>query len=261
MNVNGGANRTTSRRRRLPPVPPLRRTQWEQAYAELRRRILSLELAPGTPLSEVGVARELGTSPTPVRDALGRLHQQRLLESGPTRGYVVARLSIADVAELAEARFVLESAICQLAIERATPERILAARDIAARLEVPGLDQQALIDRNQDFHLAVAMMARNERLEHALYDVMEDSRRVFHLGLGALRVEDMVEAHRRLLDAIEAKDEVSARLVCEEEAFGTSERVVSQLVRTAATAGRHLEASLGYLTIERAAAPGEGRQK
>jgi DNA-binding GntR family transcriptional regulator len=263
MPVNVGAKPVPARRSRRPapsaPAQPQR--QWEQVYAELRRRILNLELSPGTPLSEASVARDLRMSPTPVRDALGRLHQQGLLEVGAGRRYAVARLSVGDVAELAEARFVLESAICRLAIERATPGDMEGARQVARRLEDPGLDQAALIDRNQDFHLAVAMMARNQRLVNALHALMEDSRRVFHLGLGALQVEDMVDAHRRLLDAVAQKDVAAARAVCEEEAFGTSERVVSQLVRGVSAASYHLGAAEASGIVIPPRSQGEGGTK
>lgn len=220
-----------------------RLSRWEEVRLDLRRRILCLDLSPGAPLTELGIAREYGISPTPARDALGRLHQEGFVTAGPGRRYTVARLSIADVAELAEIRFVLESGICRLAIDRADADGLARVRASAARIEEPDLGRPELIDRNQDFHLAVAGLTGNQLLVAELRRVLEDSRRVFHLGMNLLSVSEMVSAHGRLVAAIESGDLVTALDVCEEEALGTSERVVWQLVRGGTSAGRHLDAS------------------
>jgi len=227
MSVN---TRTAYDSERSPATQP-RRSHWEKVYRDTRQRILTLELAPGSSLSEISVAREFGISATPARDALGRLCQEGLVVVGPGRGYSVAGLSISDVAQLAEARYVVESGIVQVAIRRARPDQVAHIRTIAQRLEESDLDFGELIERNQDFHIAVAELTGNRRLIDMLRRVVDDSRRIFHLGITALPVEEMIGAHRRLIDAIESKDVVAALVVCEQEAYGTSERVVAQLIR------------------------------
>ncbi len=218
-------------------------SQWEAVYRETRRRILTLELAPGTPLSEITVAEEFGTSPTPARDALGRLRQEGLVVQARGRRYAVAGLSISDISELSELRFVLESGIVQIAIQRVTPDRLNHVRDVAGTLEEPGLGFSELIERNQDFHLAVAELTGNQRVTGALRRVLEDSKRIFHLGITALPVDEMVETHRRLVEAIERGDLDAAIGVCDIEAFGTAERVVGQLMRGVQVGGRHVQVS------------------
>ena len=222
---------------------PHRQSQWESVYHEIRRRILTLELLPGTPLSEIAVAQEFGTSPTPARDALGRLRQEGLVVLGRGRRYSVAGLSITDISELSELRFVLESGIARIVIRRATPEALLDVREVAARLEEKGLTSTEIIERNIAFHLAVAALADNQRLIDGLRRVLEDSMRIFHLGLTALPVEAMVETHRQYVDAIERGDAQTAMEVCDTEAFGTAERVVGQLMRGAQGLGRHVQVS------------------
>jgi DNA-binding GntR family transcriptional regulator len=228
-------------KRRRPEARP--ESQWEAVYRETRRRILTLELAPGTPLSEITVAQEFGTSPTPARDALGRLRQEGLVVLARGRRYSVAGLSINDISELSELRFVLESGIAQIVLRRAAAERLAHVREVAATLEAPGLTFTELIERNQDFHLAVAEMSDNARLVDALRRVLEDSKRIFHLGITALPVREMVETHRTLVDAIERGDLETAVHVCDVEAFGTAERVVGQLMRGAQVGGRHVSAT------------------
>ena len=76
----------------------------EKAYSYLRGRILSGELAPGTPLSEVSIARELGNSRGPLREAIRRLTGEGLLRPSPLGGSLVVDFSRRDVAELYELR-------------------------------------------------------------------------------------------------------------------------------------------------------------
>src|SRR3712207_1225805 len=83
--------------------------RWAYVYDNLRLRILTLELAPGASLTESLVAKELDVSPTPVRDALGRLCQDGLVEVVNGRGYRVAPLTVPDIAEICDLRFALES--------------------------------------------------------------------------------------------------------------------------------------------------------
>lgn len=225
MSVN-----VNSRKRPASGAPPAV-SQWEMVYLETRRRILTLELAPGTPLSEVAVAAEFGTSPTPARDALGRLRQEGLVVLERGRRYAVAGLTMSDISELSELRYVMETGIAQIAIRRATPERLEAVRAVARLLEEPGLTFTQRIERNEEFHLAVAGLTDNDRLVESLRRVLEDSKRIFHLGITGLTVEEMLETHRQLVDAIERGDLATAVHVCDIEAFGTAERVLSRLVR------------------------------
>jgi DNA-binding GntR family transcriptional regulator len=65
----------------------------DRAYEELRRRILRRDLAAGTVLAEAELARQLGMSRTPVRQALHLLLQEGLVEVGPRRQVVVRGIS------------------------------------------------------------------------------------------------------------------------------------------------------------------------
>src|SRR5580658_1688074 len=94
-----------------------KQARWADVYERLRRRILTLDLEPGTQLSESSLAVEYGVSPTPVRDALGRLSQENLVTTRPGRGYWVAPLEIRDLHQLAEFRFILERGVCEILIQ------------------------------------------------------------------------------------------------------------------------------------------------
>lgn len=107
----------------------------DEVYARLRAAIVTAELEPGRQLSENEVAGRFGVSRTPVREALVRLRDDRLVEIVPQLGTFVARIS--DRA-LADAQFVRESLECaaiRLAAERAQPADVLALKAILARQE------------------------------------------------------------------------------------------------------------------------------
>src|SRR5271157_1323834 len=80
----------------------------EKAYLYLRRKILSGELPAGIPLSEASIARELGNSRTPLREAIRRLAAEGFLRHIPNRGSMVVEFSKRDIAELYELREALE---------------------------------------------------------------------------------------------------------------------------------------------------------
>src|SRR5882757_10761310 len=89
------------------------------AYRRLKRLILTLELPPGTPMSEPMLMELLGAGRTPVREALRRLSDDRLVVIFPRRGLVVAQLGLSEVQQLYEARITIEKQTAFLAAERA----------------------------------------------------------------------------------------------------------------------------------------------
>ena len=108
-----------------------------QAYAALREAIVRAELEPGRQLSENELAASLGVSRTPVREALQRLRDDRLVEIVPQLGTFVSRISTRAVADAQFIREALECAAVRVAAGRVTPEDLealeqnLAAQDRA----------------------------------------------------------------------------------------------------------------------------------
>jgi DNA-binding GntR family transcriptional regulator len=214
--------------------------RWAVVYRELRSQILSLEIAPGSKLAEATLASTFGVSATPVRDALGRLCQEGLVQVGPGHGYHVAPLTVSDVAELCDLRFTLEIGAVRFAIERVGSADISYLRELSTRTGDTSLDAASLIQANIDFHLALAGTTGNQRLVSCLATVMESSTRFFRLGLSAFAEHPMQVGHDLLIDAIEARDLGAAIELCREEAYGSSERILAQLVRGPAPSARDL---------------------
>jgi DNA-binding GntR family transcriptional regulator len=136
------------------------------AYLELKQRIVSLALAPGSTIREANLQKQLGVGRTPMRDALQRLAHDGLLRIYPRRAIVVPKLGIAEVRELFEVRLALEPAAAALAAERLTRSdgetfRSLAA-DLRQKREQP--DASGFLQVDQAFHRAVAGFSCNALL-------------------------------------------------------------------------------------------------
>lgn len=156
----------------------------EKAYVYLRGKILSGELAPGAALSEVSIARELGNSRGPLREAIRRLTAEGMLRQSPTGGSVVVEFSRRDIAEMYELREALELYAAGKAAEHGLQpaeletiqrlvDEILLLRDEAAaagrdHLSVEGMKRFIRVDFQ--FHSTLVRAAANSRILKAVAD-------------------------------------------------------------------------------------------
>src|ERR687891_706069 len=104
----------------------------ERAYVELRDRIVTLRLAPGTVLREDDLMREMEIGRTPLREAVKRLALENLVAVQPRRGTFVSAVQAADIVNISEVRAELEAYAAELAAlrmdgtARVTAEQLLA---------------------------------------------------------------------------------------------------------------------------------------
>src|SRR5688572_32659560 len=96
-------------------------TEAVRLYRTLKREILSAAIAPGQPLAETELARQLGASRTPLREALIRLEADGLVRIEPRRGAFVQQLTVSDFLEINELRLVLEPYAARAAASRIDP--------------------------------------------------------------------------------------------------------------------------------------------
>lgn len=101
-------------------------TRTQRVTAAIRDLVLSGALQPGARLQEIGLAERLGVSRTPVREALGALCAEGLLEHIPNCGCVVRRITLKDVLDMFELRATLEAMAARIVAERGLPAAVLA---------------------------------------------------------------------------------------------------------------------------------------
>ena len=175
----------------------------DKAYHEIRGLIVSLELAPGALIDERELIGRLEIGRTPVREALRRLAHERLVEVYPRRGMFVTGVDVRDLARISEVRQALEPAAARLAAERAAADERDELRALLAGIGT-GVN---LIELDERIHRAVYRAAHNELMATTLGQYYVLALRIWSIALDrAHELEEAVEAHRTLLEAIQAGD-------------------------------------------------------
>lgn len=216
------------------PQPARRASGAHLVYAELRGRILTMELRPGQRLYEPELSAELQVSRTPLREALRLLLAEDLVDQLPTGGMVVRPVSATDIRELYGVRAVLEGLMTAAAAERLTGADEAALRGLIARNQrLVDLPEDAM-HAGHDFHLRVAEVAGHawaSRLHGQVDSHMSRYRAITN------RTQDRRSAalaeHEAILDALLARDAERARRLAEAHVLAA---------RDAALAGVRLEA-------------------
>jgi DNA-binding GntR family transcriptional regulator len=181
----------------------------DQAYYRIRELIVTLELAPGSLVSERDLMEQLDLGRTPIREALRALARERLVEVYPRRGMFVSGVDVRDLAGLSEVRLTLEPRAARLAAERATEAdraRIaILLKELDHVRDKP--DERALIDLDQRIHRHIYECTHNAFLAATLNEYYVLTLRIWFLALARVaRLEDAVREHRELLLSIRAGD-------------------------------------------------------
>jgi DNA-binding GntR family transcriptional regulator len=177
----------------------------DQAYYRIRELIVSLELRPGSPISERELMERLGLGRTPVREALRALARECLVDVYPRRGMFVSRVDVGDLAGLSEVRAALESHAARVAAERASETDRALIAELLEELDGAGgeLGERMLIDLDQRIHRHIYRCTHNAFLEATLDEYYVLTLRIWFLVLDRVaRLEQAVGEHRDLLEAI-----------------------------------------------------------
>ncbi|MCD2173587.1 GntR family transcriptional regulator [Rhizobium sp. C4] len=205
----------------------------EQAYAILRERIITGDLAPGTEVSEPELAEHLEMSKTPVREALGRLCVEGFMEAYPRRGYRVSPVTIKDMNDLFSVRGVLEGTAAGLAAENLTVEELDQLDELADASYVMGeeVSTRTFVSRNEGFHALIAQGSRNQRLYALVMSHLEECARLFYMGTRLRDINpETSNDHHRILAHLRARDAEKARLAIMEHNENTRKGLLAALI-------------------------------
>lgn len=196
------------------------------AYAHIQQKIASRAWSGGTAVSELAVAKELGISRTPIREAMTQLTSEGLLEQTPNRGAVVVQPTRRDILELYELREALEVfAVGKAASQRVRPSDLDRLRHLADEIlglrDELGKSSGATLNSHQmsrftatdlAFHSLLMRAASNSRISK----VVNDTRlliRIFglrHRGHNRHDLERIAGEHRAIADAVGSGDKPHA---------------------------------------------------
>jgi DNA-binding GntR family transcriptional regulator len=187
----------------------------DRAYVELRDQIVTLTLAPGAPLNEEALGRELQLGRTPLREAVKRLALENLVAVYPRRGTFVTEINITDLAHVSDVRAQLEGHAAYRAAQRLTPELREELDALLAELAEPGTSAAAaLMELDARIHRFVYRGAGNPYLRETLERYLNLSLRIWYLVLGRLpHLFERVHEHGQLLEAIRDGEADRARAI------------------------------------------------
>lgn len=202
----------------------------QQAYQAIKQKIVSLELTPGSVINEAGLREELDLGRTPIREALQRLAQEKLVLIVPRRGMFVSEIGITDLQKLFEARLVIEPFAACRAARRGTAKHWA---DMAAALaEGETADNKKLITIDAKCHEIIFEAADNQFLSDALTTMYALSLRLWYFSLAQIgNMQDAVLEHRLIMDALEAKNGDEAARLMEKHIRAFQEELQSVMLK------------------------------
>ena len=189
----------------------------ESIHRELRDMAITFRFLPGERLNEAILAKELGVSRTPLREALNRLMAEGFLTFSVNHGFFRKSLDVKEIFDLYELRQQLEMAAVRLAVQRATDEQLLDLErfsKISAKENVErALEQVIALD--EEFHNRIVTLTGNNEMREALRNINERIHYVRWIDMTGHRPETQKQ-HAAIVRCLrERKTEEGMRLIGE----------------------------------------------
>ncbi|GAA3765612.1 GntR family transcriptional regulator [Terriglobus aquaticus] len=194
----------------------------QRVYAHLQQGIISGKIARGTVLSELQISQDLRVSRTPVREAIGQLVAEGIVEQSPNRSSIVVDLSRTDIVDLYEVREALETFAVRKAAERGMPapsvehlkkilqqlEEIHHTLATSGKQRLDDQEQAAFMMLDLRLHALLVLSTQNARMQK----IVNDTRilvRIFSIrrqGHDLKALEIIHKQHCEIVDAVLAQD-------------------------------------------------------
>ena len=219
------------------------------AYREVRKLLLGGEVQPGQRLSHRSLAKDLGLSRSPVREALLQLEAEGLIEHRPQSGVYLREVSPQELEELYDMREVIEPYAAERAARLASPAQLeqlgAVCNEFMVIAKQPGLGEWLESAKNRrrlstldiDFHSTVLAAAHN-RVARRFFEnaqiislVVSWNHFKTDSAILAKRVAPTAKQHREIYDAIKKRDPVKARKLMRAHISGMSKRVLADIGR------------------------------
>lgn len=232
MNGRGGSRKTGPRGK---TGQVRKETTGEAVLRKLSRMIMTMELAPGSVVTELSLSEMLDCSRTPVREALQRLTSENLVVAGPRGGVIIADVSVLDLGQLLEAMEEIGAVAVRLAAQRATSQDVDALRRIVrdAQQALAESDYLALTELDVSFHDALFVAGRNRYigdLAGPLHRLFARFAYLSYTRLHNAEIGNPLTEHASIIAAIEAKDVPGSEHLLAEHFQGMRDRLRSLLV-------------------------------
>lgn len=174
-------------------------------FNTLRQAILTGDFLPGERLMEITLAKRLGVSRTPVREAIRKLELEGLVVMIPRKGAAVARITVSDLKDVLEVRCHLEEFAASIACDRITEEEKaqLTVALKAFEQAIEDKDLRLIAQRDVEFHDVIFRATKNKRLLQIINNLREQ---IYRYRIEYIKDfgyhETLVKEHKEILDAI-----------------------------------------------------------
>ncbi len=201
-------------------------------FQTLRKAIITGEFKPGERLMEITLAKKLGVSRTPVREAIRMLELEGLVIMIPRKGAQVAQITEKNLRDVMEIRITLEELAASLACERVTEEGKEELNQLHHEFieAVDTHDMLSIAEHDEKFHDGIFKAADNQRLVTIINNLREQ---FYRYRLEYVKDMDshvhLIEEHEQLLKAILSGDSVTAKRLMRIHLLRQQEAVISTI--------------------------------
>ena len=181
------------------------RTMKQVVYDRLRHLIVTGQFPSGKRLIINHLAKELGVSPTPVREALHKLEVEGLIKFNPYHGAEVSQLSIDEIVEIYHIRAALETLVTHLAASNLTFEDYSRLDSLINEMEQASKAKDLLrvLEINHEFHLIIWSAAKSPRLCELLENYYDASQRFRYVSINVQsNLDQICEEHGQIVKAL-----------------------------------------------------------
>lgn len=185
----------------------------QKVYRILKTGIVKKYLKPGTKLLEVKIAKQMGVSRTPVREAIRELAAEGFVKMIPNQGVIVSIASIEDTQEVLQIRSVLEGLAARLATKVINGEEIKELEKYIEQMEYYANKDNALAFSKMDveFHELILNICGNNRLIQIRKNLSDQAHRYRIRSLSIPgRLRHSLKEHQEILEALKRKDSEQA---------------------------------------------------
>ena len=205
----------------------------DRVHHELRNMAMTFRFLPGERLNEAILAKELGVSRTPLREALNRLTAEGFLTFSANHGFFRKSLDVKEVFDLYEFRMQLEISAVKLAIERATEEKLdeLEAFVADSAREDPSRTTEDMVALDEQFHEMLMKLTGNGEMLNCLRNVNARIQFVRWLDMTGRRSETQSQ-HKEIVQALRKRDRAECEHLISDHIAHRLDQVIEKVERS-----------------------------
>ncbi len=224
------------------------KTAQELVYTELEQAIVKGQLKPGEKLVTEKLARQMGTSRIPIREAIGRLEARNFVKVQPKKGVTVSELSEMNLKEILEIRLMLELPAAMKAASRSTEETLrrlerFNSQYVAAQTEN---DADEALRSNKEFHFTIYREAQMPILLTMIQNLWNQVSPYYHIMFRQTMFHDPQtgrDYHKKIIEGMAAKNPHKVSKWLKTDLFDSTKFVISVMRSMQIEEGRNLKSS------------------